>query len=83
MAAPPVLMVRLSNRAAVCMIMLPAFMFQSLMVADSMTGQLKLVLSPSGCSVSTYTHPKEQFQIDLAEQLKAELITLANQAVNN
>ena len=62
-----------------CMIAIHPFSIQTLQIVDSKTGELKTVLSHSSCAMGTFTHPKEEYQMTAAQQLKSELMVLARQ----
>lgn len=61
-------------RQFVCMMFVPA---QNLMVNAS--GSLKLVLSANSCATHEYTHPKDANYLAMAQNLKSELIVLAEE----
>lgn len=65
----------------ICMMALNPLTAQDLYVLSQ--GELKLTLSTSSCAVSTYTHPKEDYELAYAQDIKAELIVLARQLTND
>ncbi len=71
----------IENRLVVCMMMIAPFSIQNLSVYDSKTKEMKIVLSSHSCAISSYTHPKESYQIEAAQVLKAEMLVLAHQLV--
>jgi hypothetical protein len=66
----------------VCMMMIAPKMIQELYVAGQ-EGELQKVLSAQSCAISHFTHPKESFLTNEAQDLKSALLLLAHQAVNN
>ncbi len=65
----------------VCMMMIAPYSIQNLSVYDQSTHNLKIVLSKNSCALSSYTHPKEDYLMETARTLKAQILVLTQQIV--
>jgi hypothetical protein len=70
-------------RTMVCKLALNPLTITDLLVVDSQTDNLRLVLSYSSCALTSYTYPVQEFQLDSAKTLKTQLIVLARQVIAN
>jgi hypothetical protein len=75
------------HRAVVCMMMInPQFMTELQVAPYNRTtgeweiGDLKTVLTPSSCAISTYTYPVDRSAFATAAALKEALLTLGTEA---
>ena len=68
------------HRFVICEIYVLPWTIQNLYVGDSDSGSLKMVLSPSSCAFEVYYHPADQYYLEIAKSLKAQLVALAHEA---
>lgn len=70
------------THTVVCKMMITPFSIQNLTIYDSKTRSMKLVLSASSCALTSFTHPKEDYALEAARTLKAQMLVLAQQLAN-
>ena len=71
------------QREVVCMMIMPEYALQNLNVLDKESNSMRMVLSNKSCAIPVYVFPKEQYILEQAQTLKAQLILLAKQLVGN
>lgn len=69
-------------RGVLCKMMLHPFHIQNLSVYDPQKRTLRTVLSMNSCALPSYIQPKEDFAVEGALELKAQLLALALQLPN-
>jgi hypothetical protein len=70
-------------RTMVCKMMINPFTVTNLSVIDLSNNSLRLILSHSSCALGSYTYPTQEFHMDAAKSLKAQMIVLARQTIEN
>ena len=70
------------SHMVVCMMMVSSLIAQNLYVLDQASGEMRLTLSYKSCAISTSTSPKDPYMEQVAQELKSELLVLAQQFEN-
>jgi hypothetical protein len=70
------------HRLIVCMMAINPYTLRDLSVRDEKTNELRLTLTSGGCAIPDYTHPKQDYMMAIAQELRVTLVALAQQLVN-